>query len=194
MFLIDSILIDERIITDRFLCDTKQCKGACCTLSGGGGAPLRESEVQEIQSALVHALPYLPEKSTDYISNQGFTHVNDDGSIETLCIDNKDCVFVYYDNSIAKCSLEKAYNNELTTFKKPISCHLFPLRVRNFGGDFLSYEPFDECEYALENGKNNNVAIIDFLKEPIIRLYGEQWYNTLRTHAQNSMTSSGEIV
>ncbi|HRK59142.1 MAG TPA: DUF3109 family protein [Candidatus Kapabacteria bacterium] len=194
MFLIDSILIDERIITDQFLCDTQQCKGACCTLSGGGGAPLRESEVRQIESALPHALTYLTNESAEYIRVHGFVQTNDDGSLETHCIDNTDCVFVYYDNNIAKCSLEKAYNNELTTFKKPISCHLFPLRVRNFGGDFLSYEPFDECHEAIENGKKNNVAIVHFLKEPIIRLYGEQWYNRLLTHAQSSMTSSGEIV
>jgi len=194
MFLIDSILIDERLITEKFLCDTHRCKGACCTLSGGGGAPLHEHEVEQIQSALPYALTYLNNESTEYISTHGFVRTNDDGSLETHCIEHTDCVFVYYEETVAKCALEKAYHEGMTMFKKPISCHLFPLRIRNFGGDFISYEPFDECTPALDYGQSNNVAIVDFLKEPLTRLYGNQWYEKLKAYAHNSTSSSGDNV
>ncbi len=194
MFLIQNILIDERIVSGNFVCETNKCKGACCTLRGGGGAPLLESEVPLIDKSLPFVLPYLNKQSQTILEHEGYTLKGDDNSLEINCIDNKDCVFVFYENEIAKCSLEKVYNEGKSHFKKPLSCHLFPIRVRNFGGDFLSFEPFDECKPASEYGNALNVTIRDFLKEPLIRLYGNDWYEKLQEYAQQAATSEGEVL
>lgn len=194
MFLIQNILIDERLVTDRFVCETNKCKGACCTLRGGGGAPLLESEISFIDNSLPLVLPYLNKHSQSILEQEGYILKNSDNSLEVNCVDNKDCVFVFYENEIAKCSLEKVYNEGKSQFKKPLSCHLFPIRVRNFGGDFLSFEPFDECKPATEYGNTLNVTIRDFLKEPLIRLYGNDWYEKLQEYAQQAATSDGEVL
>lgn len=192
MFLIQNILIDERLVTDRFVCETSKCKGACCTLRGGGGAPLLESEIPQIDESLPFVIPYLNKRSQSILKQEEYYEKNDDNSLEIKCIDNTDCVFVFYENEIAKCSLEKVYNEGVSNFKKPISCHLFPIRVRNFGGDFLSFEPFDECKPGIENGKTLNVQILDFLKEPLTRLYGNDWYAKLQNYAQQAAGKEGE--
>ena len=92
-------------------------------------------------------------------------------------INNKECVFVCYENGIAKCSIEKANNDGKTNFKKPISCHLFPIRISDFGGDVLRFEKFEECNPAIEKGAAENVTVAEFCKEPLERHYGKQWYN-----------------
>lgn len=193
MFLIQNILIDERIIKDQFVCDTNKCKGACCTLKGGGGAPLLKEEIVKIESVLSESLQYLDDKSKKVLEEQGFVFQNDDRSLEIRCVDETDCVFVFYENSIAKCALEKAFYEKNTEFKKPISCHLFPLRVRNFGGDFLSYEPFEECLPASENGKHLRISVWKFLEEPLTRLYGAEWYKKLSDYACTVDIVSGEV-
>ncbi|MFM6956472.1 MAG: DUF3109 family protein [Ignavibacteria bacterium] len=176
MILIDSILMDEAIIHDHFACDVHACKGACCTLKGGEGAPLKHEEISMIQSAIPFAMKYVSEQSRAIIANQQWI-----GGTEldpfVQCIDDADCVFVCKEDGIAKCALEKAYHEGKTTFRKPISCHLFPIRVRNFGGDYLSYQPFEECTPAFDHGKHNNIVVLDAVKDALIRAFGEQWYD-----------------
>lgn len=101
------------------------------------------------------------------------------GDYATTCVDDEDCVFVYHDNGIAKCAIERAYNEGKVSFRKPISCHLYPIRVRSFAGDILRYHEIAECKPAVAKGDSEKIGVIEFLKDALIRRYGEEWYNRL---------------
>lgn len=176
MILVDDILVEDRIASTHFECDLQKCKGACCTFPGEYGAPLLDEEVDKIKEALPYAMEYLSEKSIKHIEEQGFIQ-GSPGEYTTTCIEKKDCVFVYYEGDIAFCSIEKAYRDGKIDFKKPISCHLFPIRVGNFNGKYLYYEKIPECNAALIRGKEKQVKIYQSVKEALIRAYGEDWYN-----------------
>lgn len=173
---IDNILVDENIGRQHFECDLEKCKGACCTFPGEYGAPVLDEEIDEIKNSLGEALGYLAEKSVRAIENEGFI-TGTPGDYTTNCIEKKDCVFVYYKNDIAFCSLESAWRDGKTKFRKPLSCHLFPIRVGSFGGDYLYYEKISECGPAIPNGEKQGVRIYESVKEAIIRKYGDNWYN-----------------
>lgn len=175
MFIIGEAVIDDAVGTASFCCNLKECKGACCTLPGGRGAPLEDDEVLEIQKAYPSARKYLTQRSIDAIHTLGMVD-GSPGSYATTCIDNRDCVFVYYDGDVAKCSFERAYEDGNTDWRKPLSCHLFPIRIRAFGKDFLRYEQLCECQPGREHGEHRQILLRDFLKEPLVRKYGERWY------------------
>jgi hypothetical protein len=176
MILIDSVLVDPKVLTQPFSCDVQQCKGACCTLDGGQGAPLLESELQSIETSFDVAKKYLSKKSIDVIESNGVWE-EIDGKFYTNTINQKDCVFVFYDNGIAKCSIEKSYFEGNNEFRKPISCHLFPIRKVSFGGDYIYYEQFDECKPALSHGVTTSSTVLSNSKDALVRLYGEEWFN-----------------
>ncbi|GAB1370877.1 DUF3109 family protein [Candidatus Kapaibacterium sp.] len=180
MILIDKILVDEKISTTNFRCDLSKCKGACCTFPGEYGAPVLEEEIKPMMDALPYALEYLSEKSRKIIEEQGFVTGTGD-YYHTNCINKRDCVFVYYHDDIALCALEKAYLEGKTKFIKPVSCHLFPIRVGSFGGKYLYYEKIKECDPALTNGKRTGEKIYHTVKEALIRSFGEAWYNNYVT-------------
>lgn len=178
MILIDNVLINEEIFSTKFRCDLKNCKGACCTFPGESGAPVFFDEIEEIERLYPIFSKYMPEKSKEYVAENGFWE-KDGKAFSLKCINKRDCVFVYYDGDIAKCSIEKAFHNGEIEFRKPISCHLFPIRVANYGGDYLHYEQFDECEPGRVRGKAESYQLIENVKSAIIRKYGEEFYNKL---------------
>jgi len=175
MIEIKSILVEDRIHNNYFDCDLKKCKGACCTFPGEYGAPLIEEEVDILKEIMPVVWEYLSEKSKNYIVENGFVQYTSN-TITTNCIDKKDCVFVFYDGDIALCAIEKAYRDGKINFKKPISCHLFPIRVGDFNGKFLYYEKIPECNPAIKKGFENNTKIYQSVKEALIRAFGENWY------------------
>lgn len=185
MFLIDNILVDEQIISTPFLCEINKCKGACCTVKGGQGAPVLDEEVAQLEASVKAASRYLSERSKKAIAQNG-TYEGSPGEYTTRCIDDADCVFVFYEGDIAKCAIEKAYFEGYGTFRKPISCHLFPIRVTDFHGQYLYYDKFDECAPALEYGKRNNVHIPESVKEALVRAFGEEWYGKLNILVQEA--------
>lgn len=185
MILIDNILIDQDIAETSFSCDLEQCKGACCTFPGDSGAPVLEEEIQKIHSAGQIAKRFLSNRSLKILDSVGPIQKESD-EFTTTTIDGKDCVFVFYDGDIAKCALEKAYFEGLTDFRKPISCHLFPIRVGKFGGDKLYYEQFDECAPGRKKGKKDKIKLIDSVKDALIRAYGEEWYNKLKNEIEQN--------
>jgi hypothetical protein len=176
---VENVVIRKEITEAHFACDLKKCKGACCTLESEFGAPLLKKEIPEIENILETVKKYLPPSHIKIIDEKGF-YEEKDGELLTSSIDNKACVFVYYDKGIAKCAIEKAFFDGKVNFRKPISCHLFPIRVSKFGGDILRFEKFTECLPALENGSKNNISLIDFCKDSLIRLYGNNWYSKLK--------------
>ena len=173
--MLNDILLDEQILTQHFACDLKKCKGACCTMEGGAGAPVRDNEVDLIESSALNALPYLSERSRLEIQKFGWMDEEADGEKTVRCVDEKDCVFVFYDGDVAKCALERAFFDGKTSFRKPISCHLFPVRIADFGGEYLYYEKIEECSPALVHGKNLDVKIVDTVSEALEREFGMDW-------------------
>jgi hypothetical protein len=186
---IESILVGREIAKTKFACDLKKCKGACCTLDSEYGAPLLNEELEQIKNVLEIVKDYLPEEHKKEIEIKGF-YENKDNELMTRSYNNKSCVFVFYENEIAKCGIEKAFLDGKTDFRKPISCHLFPIRVSEFGGEVLRFEKFEECSPALEKGKEEKINLVDFLKESLIRKYGINWYLKLKeiTDEQNAIT------
>lgn len=168
------VIIDERVNTTRFACDLGQCKGACCTLKGGVGAPVTLEEIASINGALKATLPYLSDRSRKIILEEGFV---DDEFDALRCIEERDCVFVFYEGDVAKCSLEKAFFDRKTSFRKPISCHLFPIRRTTGMYDHLRVEYFPECESGYKKGEAENIPLLTSAKDALIRAYGEEWYS-----------------
>ncbi len=176
---VEDVVVRPEIAEIKFACDLKKCKGACCTLESEYGAPLLKKEITQIEDVLDTVKEYLPFKHREEIEVNGF-YVNKGDELMTASVNNKACVFVFYENGIAKCGIEKAFLDGKIKFRKPISCHLFPIRISKFGGDVLRFEKFSECDSALENGAKNNIRLIDFCKESLERLYGKKWYSSLK--------------
>ncbi|MFY8160173.1 MAG: DUF3109 family protein [Candidatus Kapaibacteriota bacterium] len=178
MYQIDNILIDKDIIKSNFSCDLKQCKGACCTYPGDYGAPVLDEEVELIEKSKEAAKKYMSAKSIDILNKVGSID-GEKGDFTTVVIDKKDCVFVFYEADVAKCAIEKAYFNGESEFRKPLSCHLFPIRVGNFGGKYLYYEKIKECKPALIKGNEQNLPMVNELKDSISRAFGSEFYEKL---------------
>lgn len=178
MFSLDHLLIQDKVITTHFACDVKSCKGACCTLEGGAGAPLLQEELQLIREAIPAASKYLSEKSKRVLESIDPVE-GAPGDEYVACIDDKDCVFVTYEADIAVCSIEKAYHAGESTFRKPLSCHLFPIRVANFGGPYLYYDQFEECAPGRAYGQEHSIPLLESLKDAIVRGYGLEMYNKM---------------
>lgn len=176
---VEEVLVSKEIAESHFACDLNKCKGACCTLESDFGAPLLQEEIEKINAVLPVVKKYLPAEHFKEIEKNGFYDSKDD-ELMTKSVGKKACVFVYYENGIARCSIEKAFLNNETNFKKPVSCHLFPIRISKFGGDVLRYEKFNECKPAVINGREKEISLIDFCSEPLQRTYGEKWLSKLK--------------
>ncbi|MFH1196670.1 MAG: DUF3109 family protein [bacterium] len=177
---IDDILVDKELANTKFTCDLEKCKGACCTMVSDFGAPLLEDEIPKIEKVLSNVLKYLSPVHQKEIESYGFWEKKS-GELMTRSINRRECVFVFYEKDIAKCAIEKAYRNGESEFIKPVSCHLFPIRVKEFGGKILRYEKYSDCSPALIKGKKTKLNILDFCHEPLLRAFGENWFNKLKS-------------
>lgn len=176
---VGDVIVRDEILKKDFCCDLDACKGACCTMESAYGAPVTKEEIETIDSILEDVLPYLPEEHVAEIKTKGF-HELKEGELLLCSLNNQACLFVRYEDGIAKCGIERAFFDGKVAFRKPISCHLFPIRVSKFGGDVLRYERFGECEPALENGKKLKVRMVDFCRDSLVRSYGESWFKELK--------------
>ncbi|HTO93822.1 MAG TPA: DUF3109 family protein [Bacteroidota bacterium] len=175
MFVIGEAVIDDAVACASFACDLRSCRGACCTLPGGRGAPLEDAERAEIALAFPHARQFLGEASLRAIEAAGLTE-GPPGDLATPCIGARECVFAYFEEGIARCSFEAAYERGLTRWRKPLSCHLFPIRIRHFGKYEIRYEMIAECAPGRARGELQSVPLTQFLREPLTRRFGEAWY------------------
>jgi hypothetical protein len=187
MLIIGEAVVWEDVVEAQFMCELRSCKGACCTMEGGRGAPLLDEEIPLMEKALPAAKKYISDSHRSYIEKYGFFE-GEPADFTTRCIDNRACVFVYYDDDIAKCSLERAFNEGKTDWKKPISCHLFPLRVSRGAMPAIRYEEITECRAGVENGRKEKVRLISFLEEPLRRRFGDEWYENLLHHLNGAMS------
>ena len=176
---VEDVLVRSEVLETHFSCDLKKCKGACCTLESEYGAPLEESEIAKIEEILHILMDYLPEEHVQEIKQHGFYEVRN-SEILIRSVRKAACVFVYFDSGIAKCGIEKAYFDNKVAFRKPISCHLFPIRISKFGGEVLRYEKFSECQPALQKGFEENITIAEFCEDSLVRKYGRSWYEKFK--------------
>ncbi len=175
MLEIRQTIVDESIPQIKFACNLSACKGACCTLEGAKGAPLLDDELEQIESAFPIIKSLLPKEHIEYIAQFGL-YEGGPGFYTTICFNNRACVFVLYEDGMARCAFEKAFGEGKIKWKKPISCHLFPIRVNRGVLEHLRYERIKECNFALDRGENEIILLSDFLKEPLIRAFGLKWY------------------
>lgn len=177
---IDDKIVSTDLFSEKFVCDLSKCKGACC-VKGNGGAPLTEKEVKLIEDNLEQIKPFMSEKGIQTIKDEGVYYLDEEDAPATKLIDKKECCFVYFDNSnTAKCSIETAYKSGEIDFNKPQSCHLYPIRIKEFT-EFtaLNYEEWDICAPACNLGQSLKVPVYKFLQEPITRVFGSSFFDEL---------------
>lgn len=184
MLLIENLLVEKEVVNAKFCCDLSICKGACCTFPGETGAPLLDEEVRLCEEAYPIVKDYLSERNRNFIETHG-TFEGKQGGYSTKCIENTDCVFVYWDGDIAKCAIEKGYFEGKLPFRKPISCHLYPIRVSKFGMNYLYYSQIEECDPARKKGTTENIPLYVSLKDALIRAYGDDWYHIFVSYCKN---------
>ena len=189
MIAIGNVLVSDQVVKEQFLCDLDKCKGACC-VDGDAGAPLNKQELKKIDEVLDAVWPYLDEVSKAEIERQGRYVYDKEFGWVTPTINSKVCVYGIKDEKgIVKCGIEQAYNDGKVTRKKPVSCHLFPVIVkdsRDTETQYVNYEPReDHCKAACALGKKNKLPVYVFLKEPLIRKFGKDFYDALEAAANH---------
>ncbi|MGB0887055.1 MAG: DUF3109 family protein [Vicingaceae bacterium] len=179
MIQIDDTVVSELLLEKKFVCNLNKCMGACC-IEGDAGAPLEHDELAELENVYPLVKEYLSEKNLAALEEDLYT-VDSDGEFVTQLVDGKECAFVYFDDKgITKCSIEQAYLDGKTDFKKPISCHLFPVRLTKYKSfTAVNYAYWDICDDACTLGEELGVKTYQFLKEPLIRRFGQEWFNEL---------------
>jgi hypothetical protein len=198
MFQVENVSVDKAIADAKFCCDLSKCKGACCYLDGGRGAPIDDSEIKELEKVAPVVRRYLSERSLKIIDEDGL-YEGRSGDFAIHCVDDKECIFVCFEDGIAKCAIEKAYLNGEVEWRKPISCHLFPIRVHSYGRTpFMRYVQIKECAFAVARGEKENVYVCEFLEEALIRKFGANWYRQFqkeckRGHIENSDTKHESV-
>lgn len=180
MIQIDDVIVSFDVIEKHFICDLSHCKGECC-VEGDSGAPVEEEEQALLDEVLPLVWDDLSPKAQALINKQGVTYRDNEGDLVTSIVNGKDCVFTCYDaEGVCKCAIEKAYRAGLTTFYKPISCHLYPIRLGKYGSyTAVNYHKWGVCKAAELLGEKEQLPIYKFLKEPLIRKFGATWYDAL---------------
>jgi hypothetical protein len=184
MIAIGETLVSEELLEKKFVCDLNACKGACC-VQGESGAPLEDKEVEILEAIYEKVKPYIPADGIKAIEKQG-THVIDtDRERVTPLVKGKHCAYTYFENGMALCAIEKAWKDGKVEFRKPISCHLYPVRVDNTKMyDAVKYERWSICKPACKLGESLQVPVYRFVKDALVRKYGKKWYAELEQVAK----------
>ncbi len=199
---VGDVLLSPDIITERFCCDLNTCKGACC-IEGDAGAPVTLEEIAAIEDSLDEVWQDMAASAQSVVDRQGVSYVDPEGETVTSIVNGKDCVFTCYDtidvgegpiDRCCLCSFEKAYRAGKVSFCKPVSCALYPIREKKLGMNLtgLNYDRWNICKSACKKGKELDIPVYRFLKEPLIRRFGEQWYEQLEEMV-NELTAQGYL-
>jgi hypothetical protein len=185
MIQIQDTLVSLDILEESFICNLAVCRGICC-VEGESGAPVEEDEVTLLEEALPSVWDDLSPRAQEVINKQGVVYLDREGEFVTSIVEGEDCVFTCYDeNGYCKCALEKAYREGKTDFYKPVSCHLYPVRVAKYQGfRAVNYHRWEVCRAAVQLGRKKGEKVFRFLKEPLIRKFGEEWYRQLENVEQ----------
>lgn len=182
MIEIDGKIVSTDIITTKFLCDLSRCKGICC-VEGNAGAPLESDEARILADEYENYRPYMSVQGVAEVERQGFAVYDEDGDLVTPLIGDAECAYSYSDGGITLCAVEKAWAEGRTAFRKPVSCHLYPIRVMRFGNGTLglNYHRWAICDGAKMLGKEKGVPMYRMLRDAIVMRFGEEFYHALET-------------
>ena len=185
MFQLGKTIVSEEIIEKDFVCNLSACKGACC-IDGDAGAPLERKEADLLEQFYPNIKPLLRQEGIKAIEEQGFFITTDKNELETPLIHDADCAYVIFDEqNIALCAIEEAHNRGLINWQKPLSCHLYPVRVKDYSEfSAVNYHKWHICDDACSLGKALKMPVYKFVKEALIRKFGEDWYEKLEQTAQ----------
>ena len=187
MIIVDDILVSDEIREIYFACNLLACKGDCCIL-GDAGAPLEEEEIAIMEDDVDDVKPYMTERGLEVINRVGVFEYDSDGEYVTPLVDDIECAFVYFENGISYCAIEKAYIEGKIKFQKPISCHLYPIRLSKIGpSTAINYHNWHICSTALIDGEKSGVPLYKYLKIPLIRKFSEAWYNKLIVNLEKAL-------
>ncbi|MDY0153619.1 MAG: DUF3109 family protein [Prevotella sp.] len=177
---VGNVLVSPDIFTEKFCCDLDKCKGQCC-VEGDAGAPVTLDEIAGIEDSLDTVWTDMSASAQAIVDKQGVAYVDQEGDLVTSIVNGKDCVFTCYENGCCLCALERAYRAKKTDFVKPISCALYPIRVKAFNNDTfgINYNRWDVCKDAVIKGKELNLPVYKFLEGPLTRRFGVEWYKEL---------------
>lgn len=193
MLQIDDTLVSFDLVERQFLCDLSQCKGACC-IEGDAGAPLEQKELAILQQILPVIWDDLSPEAQTIIKKQGVASIDEGGETVTSIVNGKDCVFTCYDKEgICRCAIEKACREGKIDFLKPVSCHLYPIRINRYDTfSAINYNRWSICRAAETAGRKENLPAYQFLKEPLIRKFGKEWYEKLDATAKEWLKQKGK--
>ncbi len=179
MLIIDKILVSDAIKDTYFVCNLNACKGDCC-VAGDAGAPLEEEEISILEDVLDDVIPYMSPEGKEVVDWTGVFEYDIEGEYVTPLVRDEECAFVYVKDGINFCAIEKAYLEGKIKFQKPVSCHLYPIRIKKVGETkAVNYDTWSVCAPALIKGKTVGVPLYKYLKEPLIRKFGSKWYAKL---------------
>jgi hypothetical protein len=193
MIVIDKVLISDDVVSEQFVCDLSNCKGGCCE-DGDAGAPLSDEEIDEVKKAYPKVIPYLTDDGKKELGKQGLYRYDRDFGWVTPTVNKGICAYGFRDEKgIIKCSFEQAFNDGQISWKKPISCHLYPIKIKrskHTDQEMVNYEPRDPlCGPGCSLGKKLKVPVYQFLKDSIVRKYGSAFYEVLHNIAQEHYPS-----
>lgn len=180
MLAIKDTLVSEDLLERHFVCDLGACKGACC-VKGDSGAPLLDDEVSILNDILPQVLPYMDGQGRDAVSAKGVSEVDREGEIGTTLISDGRCAFATIDRwGMVSCSIERAHRDGKVDFKKPVSCHLYPVRVKPYVGfEAVNYDRWEICRAAVVCGEKHRVPLFRFVKDALVRRFGQEWFDEL---------------
>ncbi|MCX6273139.1 MAG: DUF3109 family protein [Bacteroidetes bacterium] len=179
MFVIDESLVSDYLKTVKFCCDLPHCLGSCC-VEGDAGAPLEPEELKMIAENLDKLIEYMTLEGVQWVEKYGVSDFDPAGNLVTPLLEGKECAYAYFDGEIARCAMEKSFEAGQFPLKKPISCHLYPVRIKTYNtGDAVNYHQWHVCQPALVKGRNEEIPLYVFLKEALVRKYGQEWYDEL---------------
>jgi len=189
MILIGNTSVSDDLYLVRFCCNPGRCLGACC-VAGDAGAPLEEEEISLLEDELEQIRPYMTEMGIKTVEEHGVFDYDIHANFVTPLINDGECAFACFKNGIAYCAIEKAFFDGKTRFRKPVSCHLYPVRITRYASfDAVNYQKWNICKPALKLGNKEGLPLYKFLKEALIRKYGSEWYNELEKEISFRLSS-----
>lgn len=193
MIQIDDKLVSLDVLEEQFVCDLSACKGACC-VEGDAGAPLTSEEAAQMDLVYEEVRPMLRQEGRDAIEEQGSHIIDQDGEFVTPLVEGKECAYTLFDEKgMASCGIEKAWQEGKTDFRKPVSCHLYPIRTKRMKDyEAVNYERWQICSAACSLGESLKVPVFRFTKDALIRKYGEDWFRALE-EAEEELFKMGQL-
>jgi hypothetical protein len=193
MVIIGNTLISDDVIEKRFCCDLAMCKGACC-IEGDSGAPLHPNEILAIGSDLDKIVKLVPDDAKQLIEREGFHEIDSEGDVVTKCLDDGRCCFVTFDEKAQMgCAIETAYHSGESATHKPLSCHLYPIRLKEMKTyTAVNYHDWSICNPALKKGNSLGMPLYVFAKDALIRSFGQEWFNVLQEIAEKKLENGAE--